>query len=232
MSVAAGQGDELPSLEPVARGRLGGVLAVLANAIPLAGVLWWGWDVGFLMALFWAENLVLGGINAGRMLAASPTSVLFWAVKLFLIPFFCFHFGMFTAGHGLFVASLFAGGGVDGGLELPWDLLSHFVAVYPTLPLALAGIALVHVAHTWVDFVATGAYRRVAPMALMFQPYGRIVVLHVTLIFGGFAVQALGAPVAALVLLLVLKTAIDLGLWVFGGTPGAKDSALARRLQV
>ncbi|MAL02984.1 MAG: hypothetical protein CL625_01715 [Arenimonas sp.] len=231
MSATAGR-DEVPRLEPFARGRLGGVLTVLANAIPLFGVLLWGWDVGFLMALFWAENLVLGGINVGRMLAADPANVFYWAFKLFLIPFFCVHFGMFTAGHGLFVMQLFTGGGGPDDLEMPWDLLSSFVALYPALPAALAGIALVHLVHTWADFISTGAYRRVNPMALMFQPYSRIVVLHVTLIFGGFAVEALGEPLAALVVLLALKTAIDLGLWVFGGTPGAKDSALAKRLQV
>lgn len=232
MSAEAGQGEEVPSLEPRARGRLGGVLAVAANAIPLAGVLWWGWDVGFLMALFWAENLVLGGINVGRMLAAMPGSVALWAMKLFVVPFFCIHFGMFTAGHGLFVSALFAGGAPAGDLEMPWDLLSRFMAQYPALPAALAAVTPVHLVHTWVDFVSTGAFRRVNPMALMFQPYGRIVVLHVTLIFGGFMVQAAGAPVAALVLLLVLKTGIDLGLWVFGGTPGAKDSRLAGQLKL
>ncbi|HEY9143437.1 MAG TPA: DUF6498-containing protein [Arenimonas sp.] len=232
MSATAGRDTDVPSLEPVARGRVGGVLAVVANAIPLFGVLLWGWDVGFLMALFWAENLVLGGINVGRMLAADPANPFFWVFKLFLIPFFCVHFGMFTAGHGLFVSQLFTHGTDGGDLVMPWELLSTFIAHYPALPMALAGIALVHVVHTWADFVSTGAYRRVSPMALMFQPYGRIVVLHVTLIFGGFAVEALGEPLAALVVLLVLKTAIDLGLWVFGGTPGAKDGKLAQRLQL
>lgn len=232
MSATSGRGDAVPRLEPVARGRMGGVLAVLANAIPLFGVLLWDWDVGFLMALFWAENLVLGAINVGRMLAADPGNPFFWAFKLFLVPFFCVHFGMFTAGHGLFVSQLFTHGTDGGELVMPWVLLSDFIAYYPAMPLALAGIALVHLVHTWVDFISTGAYRRVNPMALMFQPYGRIVVLHVTLIFGGFAVEALGEPLAALVLLLVLKTGIDLGLWVFGGTPGAKDSQLAKRLQV
>lgn len=232
MSATTGQGTDVPSLEPVVRGRLGGVLAVLANAVPLLGVLFWDWDVGFLMALFWAENVVLGGINVGRMLAADPSNIAFWAFKLFLVPFFCVHFGLFTAGHGLFVAQLFTGGTGGSDLQTPWDLLSRFVAHYPALPAALAGIAVVHVMHTWVDYISNGAYRRVSPMVLMFQPYGRIVVLHVTLIFGGFAVEALGEPLAALVLLLVLKTAIDLGLWVFGGTVGAKDSKLAQRLQL
>jgi Family of unknown function (DUF6498) len=45
----------------------------------------------------------------------------------------------------------------------------------------------------------------------MFRPYGRIVVLHLTVLLGGFLVMGLGAPVAAIVLLVALKTAIDLG---------------------
>ena len=45
----------------------------------------------------------------------------------------------------------------------------------------------------------------------MFRPYGRIVVLHLTVLLGGFLVMALGAPAAAIVLLVGLKTAIDLG---------------------
>jgi len=45
---------------------------------------------------------------------------------------------------------------------------------------------------------------------LMGRPYGRVMVLHVVIIGGGFLVQALGAPVAAIALLVVLKTGLDL----------------------
>jgi len=44
----------------------------------------------------------------------------------------------------------------------------------------------------------------------MGQPYGRVVVLHMTVLFGGWIVMTLGSPLAALVLLVVLKTAADL----------------------
>ena len=46
----------------------------------------------------------------------------------------------------------------------------------------------------------------------MFSPYGRLVVLHVTIIFGAIAISMTGAPVAAIVILVVLKTLLDLGL--------------------
>ena len=45
---------------------------------------------------------------------------------------------------------------------------------------------------------------------LMGAPYGRIMILHVTLIASGFLVQALGSPVAGALLLVGLKLAYDL----------------------
>ena len=44
----------------------------------------------------------------------------------------------------------------------------------------------------------------------MTAPYGRVVVLHVTVLVGGGLVMALGSPIWALVLLVALKSAIDL----------------------
>jgi uncharacterized protein DUF6498 len=61
------------------------------------------------------------------------------------------------------------------------------------------------------NYLARGEYQRVLLPQLMFQPYGRNVVLHLTVLLGGFLVMALGSPVVAIVLLVGLKTAIDLG---------------------
>ena len=44
----------------------------------------------------------------------------------------------------------------------------------------------------------------------MMSVYGRVFVMHFVIILGGFAVQAFGAPVLAVVMLIILKTVIDL----------------------
>ena len=44
----------------------------------------------------------------------------------------------------------------------------------------------------------------------MTQPYGRVVVLHMAILGGGWAMMALKSPLVGLVLLVVLKTAIDI----------------------
>ncbi|MGB7297217.1 MAG: DUF6498-containing protein [Candidatus Aminicenantales bacterium] len=55
-----------------------------------------------------------------------------------------------------------------------------------------------------------GEYRKTSVDELMARPYVRIVLLHLTLIFGGFLLQALGSPLAGLLLFLVLKIGFDL----------------------
>jgi hypothetical protein len=44
----------------------------------------------------------------------------------------------------------------------------------------------------------------------MTAPYNRIIVMHLTLIFGGWIILLIGAPTGALILLLLMKTAVDL----------------------
>jgi len=47
-------------------------------------------------------------------------------------------------------------------------------------------------------------------MQLMVQPYGRIVVLHLTILGGAFLATALGETAVVLALLVVLKVIVDL----------------------
>src|SRR5438045_8762155 len=80
---------------------------LLANAFPIVRVLILGWTVFPLVLLYWLENVVVGAFNVARLLLAQPREPVFWAVMLFLIPFFIVHFGMFTYIHGVLVLALF-----------------------------------------------------------------------------------------------------------------------------
>src|SRR5207237_9750910 len=80
---------------------------VLANAVPIAGVLFLGWTVFPLVLLYWLENVVVGGFNVAKMLLAQPRDAVYWAGKAFLVPFFIVHFGGFTYVHGLMLLAFF-----------------------------------------------------------------------------------------------------------------------------
>ena len=59
------------------------------------------------------------------------------------------------------------------------------------------------------NYLKNGEYQRASLNALMGQPYSRVIVLHLTMLFGGWIVMLLGSPVPALIVLVGLKTAAD-----------------------
>lgn len=181
-----------------------------ANVAPLIGVLAHHWSVFAVVLLYWCENVVVGVFNVLRMLVAQPQVALAQAGKVLLIPFFCVHYGMFTFVHGVFVFGLFGGGFKTGGFRLSPHVILD--AVRQTgLGWAVAALIASHGFSFFHNYLAGGEYRRVGLAQLMMQPYARVVVLHLVIIGGAFLVMALNSPVPALVLLIVLKTAIDLG---------------------
>ena len=58
--------------------------------------------------------------------------------------------------------------------------------------------------------IGEGEYLKANPMKLMQQPYGRVIVFHITIIAGGFLVTILQSPIVGLLLLVVLKIGLDL----------------------
>lgn len=136
--------------------------------------------------------------------------------KLFLLPFFIFHYGMFTLVHGMFVFFLL---GQRSGEDLPFS--GNPFEVLPEMlhrvfsggaawgALALAASHLVSFA---CHFLFRGEFRRKTAAEQMAAPYGRVVVLHVAILGGAFAITALGSPLALLVILVAGKTILDLAL--------------------
>jgi len=182
------------------------VALVLANAVPLVGVLLLGWTVFPLLLLYWLENVVVGGFNVLKMLLAKPAEPVYWAGKLFLIPFFIVHFGGFTFVHGVLVVAFFGPKGIQ-----PFDLLTAVPAAIRANELGWGLLSLIasHGFSFYWNYVKNGEYQRASLQALMGQPYSRVIVLHLTVLFGGWIVMLLGSPVGALLVLVALKTAAD-----------------------
>ena len=183
------------------------LVLVAANLVPLAGVLALHWSVFSVLLLYWCENVVVGCFNVLRMLTASPQDVAVDIGKLFIIPFFIVHYGMFTMVHGIFVLTLFGPGNVRG---FPGP--ATFVAAARGAGIGFAVLAMVasHGFSFVHNYLGSGEYRRASVQALMAQPYARVMVLHVTILAGGFAAKAMGAPTVVLLVLIGLKIAIDL----------------------
>ena len=74
----------------------------------------------------------------------------------------------------------------------------------------LFGLLTYHAVSYRVNYIGQGEYRHTGPVTLMVEPYRRVLVLHLTVLLGGAALSKLGAPVGALAVLVLTKTALDL----------------------
>ena len=219
------------------------IALIVANAIPLVGVLFFRWSLLTILVVYWVENGIVGLWNVPKILLAQgsivparpglPSSVaaafrsgrLPGAGRAGLAMFFLVHYGLFWLAHGFFVLNLpaFASFGASV-LEPCLDSFSFPDAgaacapgpfgglVEPSVAIAAVALFLSHGASFFLNYLGRREYLTASPPAQMFAPYGRVVVLHVTIILGAFVAVFIGAPTGALVVLVILKTAYDLGL--------------------
>lgn len=75
---------------------------------------------------------------------------------------------------------------------------------------AVLGLLVSHLFSFAVNYLGKGEFRRTAAPILMIAPYARIMVLHIAILAGAFAVVILGSPVYLLVILIVGKIMLDL----------------------
>jgi len=220
---------------------------IVANLIPLVGVLFFGWSLWTILAVYWAENGIVGVWNIPKILLAQGTLLpgrvgvgyRAWAVRpmpgagrVAMAIFFAIHYGMFWLVHGFFVLALpsFMGfthafsdgllpptsvGGLVPGLEPLGDPSVANAGAFGVLDWSAVGTAAIglfisHGVPFFVNYLWGGEYRTQTAAFQMFAPYGRLVVLHVTIVLGGFVLAFLGAPFLLLVILVVLKTVLDL----------------------
>lgn len=179
---------------------------VVANMVPLFGALFFDWSLSSVIFLYWTENVVIGIFNIARMNRAigplGPGSQHFKVngklyapdMKGKLIFFYLMHYGLFTFVHSIFISVLF-------GRPEDLDALSFLIA--------LVSLFVSHGISYQKNFIEKKEYERLSAPDLFFHPYKRVIILHITILFGGLLAQIVGFPVIAAVLLIFLKTGVD-----------------------
>jgi Family of unknown function (DUF6498) len=265
------------------------ILLLLANLIPLVGVLFFGWSLLTILVLYWLENGIVGIWNVPKIILAQgsllprlpdlPESAALSATgspaaaaalqeqwrkaqaaqaaedaqagqatpaipsaarppslrsvlgprasaRLSAVPraglavFFAFHYGMFWLVHGIFVFTIpmFAAARSDSfcfdasGFPIGCGGGAFGEVLWPSVLLGGIALFLSHGASFFLNYIGRGEYITASPAGQMGAVYGRVVVLHLTIIFGAFVIALLGSPIGALLVLVVLKTVFDLGL--------------------
>jgi hypothetical protein len=210
------------------------LILIAANLVPLAGVLFWGWDAFVLLVLYWFETAIIGFWTLARVATAPRGSLgeisihgsTRTASPLGLALFFVLHAGIFMGVHFGFLWTLFAGDWaarihgvrdfadkliVETGLWVP--LLVLFVARGIVFFYALIGAHL----RAWLSPHRAAAKTSVPASegsvgVVLGGFYARIIVMHLAILFGGFL--SFFGSIAPLLILVAIKTVIDLGMHV------------------
>jgi len=181
------------------------ITLIIANLVPIVGVIVAGWDAGMIVLLYWSENLIVGFYNVLKMARVPVEGARAKHKKGGLIAFFCVHYGLFCVGHGVFVVLLasFSPMVQEGVMRVIGQL------IWPFLGLTVShGISFVQ------NFIIRKEYASTTVERQMGRPYGRIVLLHVAILFAAMPTVLLGSPMPLVVLLVVGKIFVDL--WLHG----------------
>ncbi len=185
------------------------IMLVLANLVPIFGVLYLGWDLGSTMVLFWAETgiillyTVLKGIAEHKALGL--------ILGLVLIS----HAGAFMAIHFLFIWTIFVEGLSSVKQPFSTSNLSQVADYLKSLWPALVALLVSHgysFKHNFLDKRARHLSHQKEDASDKQQNsiYSRITLMHLTIIIGGGIAMLLGRGELSLVLLIVMKLIVDI----------------------
>jgi hypothetical protein len=187
-------------------GRLPILLLVAANGVPLIGALFFDWDVFKILLLFWFENVIIGIFGIARLVVAERSGNAIGGLAKPL--FFLVHYGGFMFGHLMLLFSLFSPGAEGSGeLESPDQLYAVLMSDW----LWVSVLAL-FISHAWSfaeNFLGRNEYEHLKSSDAMALPYRRMMITHIALLLGGLLLERTGQPLFGLVLLVLMKIALD-----------------------
>lgn len=199
----------MPLIEPPKKLSLPLVALVMANLIPIVGVLFAGWSVLSVMLVFVGESLIIGLYNIAKMLTAQSSSEVAQPrlpKRLFLIAFFSIHYGGFCFVHAKIVVSLL-GNGWEKSLNTVADLFQLFVS---DMWLPLFCLMISHGISFVLNYLRRGEYRAIGVKNLLVLPYKRVFIMHAAVILGSVLVVKLNSPIWLVCMLVLLKLVIDI----------------------
>ena len=188
-----------------------------ANVITIASVFLFDYRVFDILVLFWLETAIIGFYALLKFWTVnlkenSTITALTYSIPLTI--FFIFHFGIFMMVHLVFISVLFSNVAVEDGFS---NIRIDIMGFVSKLILPLGALFISHGFSFIVNFLYKGEYKTYDEGMLMVQPYKRVVVMHLTIIFSGFVILPFGSGVAVVILSLI-KFIIDINahIWEHG----------------
>ncbi len=222
--------DIIPLITPSkSSGFISSILMAAANITPVIGVYFFSWNPFIILFIYWFESATIGLMNIIKMIISgavkdggfSPEG---FKKGIFLSAFFTFHYGIFMLVHGIFLTVfyfMFTNGslfnfGLSGSAFstlfsgfIPESLTVKGVLESELFPVIALGVY--HIINFIIYFLFTGEYDRKDADDYFTRPYKRIVIMQLTIIFGGFVLFTSGfRNIIFIIFWILLKIAGDL----------------------
>ena len=200
--------------------RLRGILTVLLiNAVPIVGVLRFGWSVTNVLVLYWFENLLIAVCTCVRIAVHRQLTQKrgYWrggqigvkvngqTLKSGLLGEYAAMAFLFTFAHGIFVGAITLILSQNFPDDPRWQVslvqIGHGVLAISVM------LGLELVADLFTIRSRSFAWMRTYVEGRM----GRVIVLHLAIIFGMMAMAATHSPLGILYVLIGLKTLTEFG---------------------
>lgn len=174
------------------------IVMIISNLVPAVGVYFYGWDMLTILFLYWFESAVIGIFNIKKMIAVDKASL------KNEVSFFSIHYGLFMLVHFIFLIVFF--------VVLPEQKTVDPTGFLTLLKNVAIGTIFFIVSH-WVSFHFDFLLRDINSIpihTIMFEPYPRILVMHLTIIIGAFIIMYSGINKHAITALVGAKSLADI----------------------
>jgi Family of unknown function (DUF6498)/Protein of unknown function (DUF3592) len=172
---------------------------IVANCIPIVGVLALGWDLRSIMFVYWFETAVVVFYSALKVVTVGGP------ITLLGMPAHLTFFGVFMSFHLMMILALEPL--PPGSGFFPPEIVRE---LFRRTWSADVGLVVSHGISFVVNFLGKGEYRRTTVKQEIAAPWKRLLIMHATTFAGAWSVMLFEAPVGALVMLAVLKIVVDL----------------------
>lgn len=205
---------------------------ILANLVPLAGVFFLDWKLFEILFLYWLEVVVYGLFSVEKLkkvlMHTPPGNMPRIRVTAFviqnvhsrtaplrpIIPDFIGIYRFFAIGT-LIIIVILSGISVEGWLteegvvRFSFKFLGTPLDFLITTLIALASYSLSHGVSYVQNFLGKEEYRKVTVREQLQAPLDRLGYMWASILFGSFIAMPFGSPLVALVLIICIKTALD-----------------------
>lgn len=191
---------------------------VLANLMPLLGIVALGWSPFSVVMVYVVETVIVGLYTWLRMLLAQKTPS---GQRIALAMFFTMHYGLFVLVQTVFIVMAL-------GVADLWSPDNQ-----RELMIAGAGFVVSHGFSFVVHYLRGGEFREADARLELVRPYGRIFAQQFVAVFGFWIAMSFGeARIGPVVILVICKLMIDLGSHLHAHATGARDRRASTTLDV